>query len=182
MVLGYTLFPIFATLIRLGARFDYRLAPLRKESLLRKIVRERILERDNYECQICGSSDNLEVDHIIPLSEGGKHSEHNFQILCRHCNRTKKRKIETGLPLDDLLDYFNNSKEGDRWFDGDLAERKLRNAILKLPEKQKLVFTLKYYEDMSYEDMSRILNTSVGALKASYHHAVKKIEDFLTNS
>lgn len=93
----------------------------------------------------------------------------------------KKRKIETGLPLDDLSDYFNKSEEGGRWFDGDEAERKLRNAILKLPEKQKLVFTLKYYEDMRYEDMSRILNTSVGALKASYHHAVKKIESFLSN-
>jgi RNA polymerase sigma-70 factor (ECF subfamily) len=92
----------------------------------------------------------------------------------------KKRKSETGLPLENLSDFFNSSEEGERWFDGDEAERKLRDAILKLPEKQKLVFTLKYYEDMKYEEMSKVLNTSVGALKASYHHAVKKIEDYLT--
>ncbi|MFO7851894.1 MAG: RNA polymerase sigma factor [Bacteroidota bacterium] len=94
----------------------------------------------------------------------------------------KKRKSETGLPLDKLSEYFNTSEEGDKWFDGDEAEKKLRNAILKLPDKQKLVFTLKYYEDMKYDDMSRVLNTSVGALKASYHHAVKKIEDYLINN
>lgn len=93
----------------------------------------------------------------------------------------KKRRNETGLDMADMSDYFKTSGEGDKWFDGDEAERKLRDAILKLPDKQKLVFNLKYYEDMRYEDMSRILNTSVGALKASYHHAVKKIEDYLTN-
>lgn len=93
-----------------------------------------------------------------------------------------KRKSERGFLLDGLSEYFNTSEEGDKWFDGDEAEQKLRNAILKLPDKQKLVFNLKYYEDMKYDDMSRVLNTSVGALKASYHHAVKKIEDYLTNN
>ena len=56
---------------------------------------------------------------------------------------------------------------------------KLQKAILKLPEKQRIVFNMKYFEDMKYEDMSGILTTSVGALKASYHHAVKKIEIML---
>jgi RNA polymerase sigma-70 factor (ECF subfamily) len=56
---------------------------------------------------------------------------------------------------------------------------RLQQAILTLPEKQRLVFNMKYYEDMKYEDMSEILGTSVGALKASYHHAVKKIEEFM---
>ena len=55
---------------------------------------------------------------------------------------------------------------------------KLQNAILKLPEKQRIVFNMKYFDEMTYEDMSKILGTSVGALKASYHHAVKKIEQF----
>ena len=68
------------------------------------------------------------------------------------------------------------SIEGSTWFDGDAAEVKLQNAILQLPEKQRIVFNLKYFDDMTYEEMSKILNTSVGALKASYHHAVKKIE------
>ena len=53
---------------------------------------------------------------------------------------------------------------------------KLQNAILKLPEKQRIVFNLRYFDEMPYEEMSKVLNTSVGALKASYHHAVKKIE------
>lgn len=94
----------------------------------------------------------------------------------------KKRKKQSGLNLDELSEYFNLSLEGDSWFDGDEAERKLQNAILKLPEKQKLVFTLKYYDMMKYEDISKVLDTSVGGLKASYHHAVKKIEEYLKNN
>ena len=61
------------------------------------------------------------------------------------------------------------------------VEIKLQKAILTLPEKQRLVFNMKYFEEMKYEDMSEILQTSVGALKASYHHAVKKIETILEN-
>lgn len=64
----------------------------------------------------------------------------------------------------------------DTFFDGDAIQLKLQKAILQLPEKQQLVFKMKYFEEIKYEDMSEILNTSVGALKASYHHAVKKIE------
>jgi len=94
----------------------------------------------------------------------------------------KKRKKQSGLNLDELSEYFNLSTEGDSLFDGDEAERKLQNAILKLPEKQKLVFNLKYYDMMKYEDISKVLNTSVGGLKASYHHAVKKIEEYLKNN
>lgn len=81
--------------------------------------------------------------------------------------------------LDDLAGIFARSVEGSTWFDGDEAQRKLQNAILKLPEKQRVVFNLRYYDEMPYEDMSKVLNTSVGALKASYHHAVKKIEEYL---
>jgi RNA polymerase sigma factor, sigma-70 family len=69
---------------------------------------------------------------------------------------------------------------GDEYFDGDALQLKLEEAILKLPEKQRIVFLMKYNDEMKYEDMSEILGTSVGALKASYHHAVKKIETFLT--
>jgi RNA polymerase sigma factor (sigma-70 family) len=62
---------------------------------------------------------------------------------------------------------------------GDSIQGKLQRAILKLPDKQRLVFNMKYYEEMKYEEMSEILGTSVGALKASYHHAVKKIERYV---
>lgn len=90
-----------------------------------------------------------------------------------------KRKKNSALSLDDLGSYFEHSGEGSTWFDGDEAQVKLQNAILKLPEKQRIVFNLKYFEDMTYEDMSSVLKTSEGALKASYHHAVKKIEKML---
>lgn len=90
-----------------------------------------------------------------------------------------KRKRNTAISIDDLGSYFANSHEGSTWFDGDEAQIKLQNAILKLPEKQRVVFNLKYFDDMTYEEMSSVLKTSEGALKASYHHAVKKIEKLL---
>ena len=93
-----------------------------------------------------------------------------------------RRKRNNALSIDDLGSHFAVSAEGSTWFDGDEAQILLQNAILSLPEKQRVVFNLRYYEDMPYEEMSRVLNSSVGALKASYHHAVKKVEDFVKNS
>jgi RNA polymerase sigma-70 factor (ECF subfamily) len=92
-----------------------------------------------------------------------------------------KRNKNTSVSLDDLDSYFANSVEGSTWFDGDEAQVKLQNAILKLPDKQRIVFNLKYFDDMTYEEMSKVLDTSVGALKASYHHAMKKIENIILN-
>ncbi len=69
--------------------------------------------------------------------------------------------------------------EADEYFDGDDVERKLQKAILELPKKQRLVFNMKYYEDLKYEEISEILGTSVGSLKASYHIASKKIENYV---
>ena len=91
-----------------------------------------------------------------------------------------KRKRNASVSIDELESYFASSQEGSTWFDGDEALIKLHNAILTLPEKQRIVFNLKYFDDMTYEEMSKILKTSEGALKASYHHAVKKIEKLLT--
>lgn len=70
--------------------------------------------------------------------------------------------------------------EADEYFDGDDLQAELQVAISKLPEKQRLVFNMRYYDEMKYEEMSEVLGTSVGALKASYHHAVKKITEMLT--
>lgn len=72
--------------------------------------------------------------------------------------------------------------KADHYFDGNEIQIKLQKAILILPEKQQLVFKMRYFEEIKYEEMSKILGTSVGALKASYHHAVKKIENFMTRS
>lgn len=90
-----------------------------------------------------------------------------------------KRKRNAAISIDDLGSHFANSQEGSTWFDGDEAQIKLQNAILHLPDKQRIVFNLKYFDKMSYEEMSKVLETSEGALKASYHHAVKKIEKIL---
>lgn len=91
----------------------------------------------------------------------------------------RKREKESSVSLDDLESLFAWSAEGNSYFDGDEASARLQNAIMKLPDKQRAVFNMKYFDDMSYEDMSGVTGTSVGALKASYHHAVKKIEQFL---
>ena len=90
-----------------------------------------------------------------------------------------KRKRNAAVSIEDLGSYFASSMEGSTWFDGDAAQMKLQNAILQLPEKQRIVFNLKYFDEMTYEQMSKVLNTSEGALKASYHHAVKKIENYI---
>ena len=79
----------------------------------------------------------------------------------------------------DVEHQLSQNLENDSYFNGDRIQMRLQQAILTLPEKQRLVFNMKYFEDMKYEDMSEILGTSVGALKASYHHAVKKIEEFM---
>lgn len=72
--------------------------------------------------------------------------------------------------------------QSDVYFDGNEIQIKLQKAIAQLPEKQQLVFKMKYFEEIKYENMSEILGTSVGALKASYHHAVKKIEDYMKSN
>jgi len=76
---------------------------------------------------------------------------------------------------------MSNKLVADKDFDSNKLEWKLQLAIQQLPEKQKAVFNLRYFEEMPYEEMSRVLETSEGALKASYHHAVKKIEDYILN-
>lgn len=91
----------------------------------------------------------------------------------------RRRAREKSVALDDVSEILAASAEGSTWFDGDAAMVRLQNAILELPEKQRAVFNMRYFDEMSYEDMSSVTGTSVGALKASYHHAVKKIEQFL---
>lgn len=93
-----------------------------------------------------------------------------------------KQRQQQNIPIDDNDNFLETKLEGDSYFDGDEAQLKLQKAILTLPDKQRIVFNLKYFEEMKYEQMSEVLETSVGALKASYHHAVKKIEDFLLRS
>jgi len=90
--------------------------------------------------------------------------------------KAKKSGISSQIIQDKALDNLR----ADVYFDGNEIQLKLQQAIATLPEKQQLVFKMKYFEELKYEEISEILGTSVGALKASYHHAVKKIESFLT--
>jgi len=84
------------------------------------------------------------------------------------------------LPLVDVEKQLANTLANDEYFNGDELQLQLQKALLTLPEKQRVVFNMKYFDEMKYEDMAEILETSVGALKASYHHAVKKIEKYIT--
>ncbi len=94
----------------------------------------------------------------------------------------KKRKTKFFLPLVDVESQLSDTLESDSDFNGDEIQLKLQKAILTLPEKQRIVFNMKYFDEMKYEDIAEVLETSVGALKASFHHAVKKIEKYLTES
>ncbi len=92
----------------------------------------------------------------------------------------KQKKRKYLLPLVNVEKQLSNAIETDAYFDGDELQIKLQKAILTLPEKQRVVFNMKYFDEMKYEQIAVIMNTSVGALKASFHHAVKKIEKYLT--
>lgn len=93
-------------------------------------------------------------------------------------NSNKKRSF---MPMNETSEFLMNNLTSDPFFEGDHIQMKLQEAILTLPEKQRLVFNMKYFDDMKYEEMSQVLDTSVGALKASFHHAVKKVEEYLKN-
>ena len=89
-----------------------------------------------------------------------------------------KRQAEQELTIDDPDGYVMDTREADKYFDGDEAQRLLMEAIALLPAKQREVFNLRYFDELPYEDISRITGTSVGALKASYHFAVEKISAY----
>ena len=93
----------------------------------------------------------------------------------------EQQKRKSALSFDEMESGLSNKIVADKHFDPNKLEWKLQLAIQQLPEKQRVVFTLRYYDEMPYEEMSRVLDTSEGALKASYHHAVKKIEDYILN-
>ena len=90
-----------------------------------------------------------------------------------------KQRASNQLSIDDADTEMLNRLESDTYFDGDDSQKIFLQAIHTLPEKQQIVFNLKYFKEMKYEEISEIVGTSIGALKASYHHAVKKIEAFL---
>lgn len=94
----------------------------------------------------------------------------------------KKQQKHATDSIDTEDNYLAQTLKADNYFDGDQAQIILRKAIASLPEKQGKVFAMRYFEDMSYKEIAEVLETSVGALKASYHHAVKKIEAYVKNA
>jgi len=91
----------------------------------------------------------------------------------------KQKKTKYLIPFIDVEKSLSKVIDTDSWFNGDELQKKLQKAILALPEKQRLVFNMKYFDELKYEEIADILGTSVGALKASYHLAVKKIEKYI---
>ncbi|TMI95201.1 MAG: sigma-70 family RNA polymerase sigma factor [Bacteroidetes bacterium] len=105
-----------------------------------------------------------------------------YRIATNEClTYIEQQKKRMSVSLDEFDSGLSNKVRADSHFDANRLEWKLQLAIQQLPEKQKIVFNLRYYDEMPYEEMSRVLDTSEGALKASYHHAVKKIEDYIKN-
>ncbi len=103
-----------------------------------------------------------------------------YRIALNEClTFLNKQRAVTRLSIDDADADRVNRLESDTYFNGDETQVLFQKALLTLPEKQRMVFNLKYFREMKYEEISEVLGTSVGALKASYHHAVKKIEAFL---
>jgi len=88
------------------------------------------------------------------------------------------KRLRNLQSMDDVEDILLQNLKADKYFNGNELQLKLQKAIITLPEKQRLVFNMKYFEDITYDQMEAVLGTSVGALKASYHHAVKKIEKY----
>jgi RNA polymerase sigma-70 factor (ECF subfamily) len=103
-----------------------------------------------------------------------------YRIATNLClNHIRKQRMMFFIPIVDVEHKLAQSLTSDPYFEGDAIELKLQRAILNLPQKQRLVFNMKYFNELSYEEMSEILGTSIGALKASYHFAIKKIEESL---
>ena len=105
-----------------------------------------------------------------------------YRIATNEClTFLSKKKKRFFLPIGDVEGELTAKLDTASQISADDIQMKLQKALLKLPDKQRLVFNMKYFEDLSYEEMAEITTTSIGALKASYHHAVKKIEEFLTS-
>ncbi|WP_291402800.1 sigma-70 family RNA polymerase sigma factor [Daejeonella sp.] len=107
-----------------------------------------------------------------------------YRIASNECiTFLNRKKLRNSISLEDSEgQYLLETLAESPYFDGDKAQMKLQKALLSLPEKQRLVFNMKYFDDLKYDEISDILGTSVGALKASFHIAVKKIEHILLNS
>jgi RNA polymerase sigma-70 factor (ECF subfamily) len=119
--------------------------------------------------------------HIDSFREDAQLYTWIYRIATNEClTFLQRKKRRFFLPIGDVEGELTAKLDSNSTLTGDEIQLKLQKALLKLPDKQRLVFNMKYFDDMSYEQISEITDTTVGALKASYHHAVKKIEDYLS--
>lgn len=103
-----------------------------------------------------------------------------YRIATNEClTFLKKKKRKYFIPIHDVKSELIGKLDDDILLSGDEIQLKLQKALLQLPDKQRMVFNMKYFDEMKFKDIAEITKTSVGALKANYHHAVKKIEEFL---
>ncbi len=157
----------------------FRLLMQKYQSTLYRHVRRLVLDHDDTDDVIQNAF--IKIFRNIERFEGrSKLYTWLYRIATNEAitflNNRKRKNTDT---LDDPHAYYVAEKlTADAFFDGDDIQLKLQQALATLPDKQKAVFNLRYYDEMPYEEMSEILDTSVGALKASYHHAAKKIEAF----
>lgn len=120
--------------------------------------------------------------NIIGFREDAQLYTWIYRIATNEClTFLQRKKRRFFLPIGDVTAELSQKLDRSSHISGEEIQLKLQKALLVLPDKQRLVFNMKYFDDMPYEDIAEITKTSVGALKASYHHAVKKIEEFLTN-
>ena len=118
--------------------------------------------------------------HIESFREDAQLYTWVYRIATNEClNFLRKKKNRLFLPIHDVQNELAEKLDSAPYIDGDTIQLKLQKALLKLPNKQRLVFNMKYFDEMKYEEISKITSTSVGSLKANYHHAVKKIERYL---
>ncbi len=143
-------------------------------------IRRMVIDHDDAD-DVCQNTMIKIWEHLGSFKAESKLYTWIFRIASNEALAFLNKK-KNNLSLEDtspaLLEHLTTGS----YFNGNAAELKLQQAILQLPDKQRLVFNMKYFDSMKYEEMSEILETSTGALKASYHHAVKKIEEFLMHS
>ena len=118
--------------------------------------------------------------NIVYFRGDAKMSTWLYRIAFNEClTFLNKQQANNQISIDEINAEMIGKLESDPYFDGDATQKAFLKAIQSLPEKQRIVFNLKYFKEMKYEEISEILGTSIGGLKASYHHAVKKIEAFI---
>ncbi|MCX2745253.1 sigma-70 family RNA polymerase sigma factor [Mangrovivirga sp. M17] len=143
-------------------------------------IRKMVIDHDD--------SDDITQDTFIKVYENLEKFKGDsdlftwiYRIATNECLKfLRKKKRASIFSFSSLESELNNSLTSSVYVDGNEVEIKLQKALLKLPDKQRLIFNMKYFDNMSYEEISSITETSVGGLKASYHHAVKKIKKYIS--